>query len=119
MDGSGEFNSPFYPDIYPPSVTCRTLIIASDDRIIRITIEDFQLESGFDTLSIYDAESEDPEALIGVFSGSSIPGFFEGTGSAMFVVFKSDASVNRRGFKASYALLDGEFVYICLSCLQQ
>ena len=115
-ESPGEVSSPQYPNNYPPGVTCRSLFIAPDNMIVRIDMQDFQLESDtlancgqdWDWLEIYDAGEEDPEALIGRFCGSIIPGFFESTGTRMYMVFKSDISVTRRGFRATFDFTDGE-----------
>ena len=115
-ESPGEVSSPQYPMNYPPGVTCRSLFIAPDDNIVRIEMQDFQVEADtlincgqdWDWLEIYDAGEEDENALIGRFCGSSIPGFFESTGTRMYMVFKSDASVTRRGFHATFEFTDGE-----------
>ena len=112
----GIVNSPNYPSNYPSGVDCGTLIVAPSGQIVRLTILDFQLEpdfnadcsSNWDTLSIYDADAIDEEALIGVFCGNTINGYFESTGSRMYVVFKSDGTVTRRGYQASFVFQDGK-----------
>ena len=119
----GIFNSPNYPSNYPENTDCRTLILAPSGEIVRLSIMDFQLESDsnpncvndFDTLSIYDADTIDEEALIGVFCGSTINGYFESTGSRMYIAFKSDVTVTRRGFQASFVFQDGKEVSLCCS----
>ena len=112
----GEVFSPLYPNNYPSGSECRNVFIAPDDMIVRLEIQDFQLEDDnqgcvqdWDTLSIYDSDEEDPDKLIGIYCGSSIPGFFESTGTRLYMVFKSDSSITRRGYHALFEFRDGKF----------
>jgi len=40
----GEITSPYWPDSYPHSKTCRYLISAPEDRAIKVTFDTFQIE---------------------------------------------------------------------------
>ncbi len=66
-----------------------------------VTFTAFNTESGYDELSVYDG----PDAtypLLGVFSGTTIPGPFTSTdpSGALTFVFDSDASFHRSGWAA-------------------
>ena len=79
-----------------------------------LRIQDFDLEydgtcaNDYDTLSIYDDNYANPERLIGVFCGEVYPETVTSTGENMFVVFKSDNSIEARGFQAAYYFLPGK-----------
>ncbi|CAG2060490.1 unnamed protein product [Timema podura] len=58
-------------------------------------------ECAYDHIVIYDGDSPDSHTL-GRFCGSKIPHPILASGNQMFMVFKSDASVQRKGFFASH-----------------
>jgi len=67
---------------------------------LTITFNSFDLESGFDDLTIYDGPNT-ASPLIGTFSGTTSPGTITATGSCLTFVFDSDGSVTRAGWNAS------------------
>ena len=79
-----------------------------------LRIQDFQLEydgecaNDYDTLSIYDDNYANPLRLIGVFCGEVYPETVTSSGENMFVVFKSDGSIQARGFQVAYYFLPGK-----------
>ena len=56
-------------------------------------------ESSYDTVSVYDGDSDSAPRL-GRFSGSSVPSDTEATGHSIFVKFTTDGSVVHSGFHA-------------------
>ena len=61
----------------------------------------FDLENGFDSLYIYDGNST-AAALVGAYTGTTSPGSFTSTGSALTLHFISDPFVNNSGFVSSW-----------------
>ena len=78
-------------------------------------MRDFQLEGGgvnclndWDYMEVFDGEDDVNSPLIGRFCGSNLaPQFFRSTGQSLYVVFKSDGSVNFPGFEAAFYHVPG------------
>ena len=76
----------------------------NNDFLLQI-FNEFELEPhqecAYDHIVIYDGDSPESHTL-GRFCGSKAPHPIIATGNQMFLVFKSDASVQRKGFFASH-----------------
>lgn len=57
----------------------------------------------YDYLAVYDGLSTDPSALIGRYCGSALPEGVRSVANSMTVVFKTDASITKGGFRALYS----------------
>ncbi|NXG15554.1 AGRG6 protein, partial [Grallaria varia] len=100
-DPSGVFTSPCFPSDYPNSQACRWIIRAPHGFIIQLTFVDFDIEEApgciYDSLTLDNGES--PMNLCGITAkGLS----YNSTGNEMVVSFKSDFSIQKKGFNASY-----------------
>ncbi|NXI02302.1 AGRG6 protein, partial [Pachycephala philippinensis] len=100
-DPSGAFTSPCYPSDYPNSQACKWIIRAPHGFIIQLTFIDFDIEEApgciYDSLTLDNGES--PMNLCGITAkGLS----YNSTGNEMIVSFKSDFSIQKKGFNASY-----------------
>lgn len=100
-DPSGVFTSPCYPSDYPNSQACKWIIRAPHGFIIQLTFSDFDIEEApgciYDSLTLDNGES--PMNLCGITAkGLS----YNSTGNEMIVSFKSDFSIQKKGFNASY-----------------
>ncbi|XP_063007480.1 adhesion G-protein coupled receptor G6 isoform X1 [Melospiza melodia melodia] len=100
-DPSGVFTSPCFPSDYPNSQACRWIIRAPHGFIIQLTFIDFDIEEApgciYDSLTLDNGES--PMNLCGITAkGLS----YNSTGNEMIVSFKSDFSIQKKGFNASY-----------------
>uniref|UniRef100_A0A8C3P1F4 Adhesion G-protein coupled receptor G6 n=1 Tax=Cyanoderma ruficeps TaxID=181631 RepID=A0A8C3P1F4_9PASS len=100
-DPSGVFTSPCFPSDYPNSQACRWIIRAPHGYIIQLTFIDFDIEEApgciYDSLTLDNGES--PMNLCGITAkGLS----YNSTGNEMIVSFKSDFSIQKKGFNASY-----------------
>ncbi|XP_021247239.1 adhesion G-protein coupled receptor G6 isoform X2 [Numida meleagris] len=100
-DPSGVFTSPCYPSDYPNSQACKWIIRAPHGFIIQLTFTDFDIEEApgciYDSLTLDNGES--PMNLCGITAkGLS----YNSTGNEMIVSFKSDFSIQKKGFNASY-----------------
>nr|CAH65388.1 hypothetical protein RCJMB04_27d12 [Gallus gallus] len=100
-DPSGVFTSPCYPSDYPNSQACKWIIRAPHGFIIQLTFSDFDIEEApgciYDSLTLDNGES--PMNLCGITAkGLS----YNSTGNEMIVSFRSDFSIQKKGFNASY-----------------
>ncbi|NXL86515.1 AGRG6 protein, partial [Alectura lathami] len=100
-DPSGVFTSPCFPSDYPNSQACKWIIRAPHGFIIQLTFTDFDIEEApgciYDSLTLDNGES--PMNLCGITAkGLS----YNSTGNEMIVSFKSDFSIQKKGFNASY-----------------
>ncbi|NXB78449.1 AGRG6 protein, partial [Donacobius atricapilla] len=100
-DPSGVFTSPCFPSDYPNSQACKWIIRAPHGFIIQLTFIDFDIEEApgciYDSLTLDNGES--PMNLCGITAkGLS----YNSTGNEMIVSFKSDFSIQKKGFNATY-----------------
>ncbi|KAF6018859.1 CUBN [Bugula neritina] len=70
--------------------------------------EEFELEAGvnqgcqYDYVAVYDGDVISNSSLIGKYCGSALPSQIRTVSNKMTVVFKTDASVTKGGFRALY-----------------
>ncbi|KAL2085662.1 hypothetical protein ACEWY4_018982 [Coilia grayii] len=107
---SGAFNSPNYPDAYPPNIECVWKIHSSPGNRLQLSFVMFQLQASTscnnDYLEIREANSTGP--LIGRFCGDSLPSNYTSViGHVLWLKFVSDASVSGAGFRVTFSLLFG------------
>ncbi|RWS30688.1 cubilin-like protein [Leptotrombidium deliense] len=119
-DNEGVITSPGYPDGYENNLKCEYLIQLKSSDFIQLEFEDFEieLESGAcaaDSVVIYKSNVTDnslvpnlPDFKFGPYCGDSTtpnsltpPPKLMNKGTFL-IVFKSDMSVKKRGFKANY-----------------
>ncbi|XP_072906539.1 adhesion G-protein coupled receptor G6 isoform X3 [Hemitrygon akajei] len=98
---SGQFSSPCYPKIYDPNLACKWTILAPTGFIIQLTFQDFDLEEAqgcpYDFVEI----KTGAEKL--KFCGVTAKGHtLNSTKNEMIVEFKTDFSIQKRGFTATY-----------------
>ncbi|XP_071062991.1 LOW QUALITY PROTEIN: cubilin [Pseudochaenichthys georgianus] len=110
---SGAFNSPNYPDAYPPNVECVWTIKSSPGNRLQLSFIIFQLQGDPDCdndfLEIREGDSAGP--LVGRFCGASLPSNYTSVvGHILWVKFVSDASISGAGFRATFAHLYGNDV---------
>lgn len=106
----GQIYSPNYPDMYPPSKDCVWHFSTTPGHRIRLQFNMFEMEPHqectYDHIAIYDGDSPDSFTL-GRFCGSKLPHPISAASNEMFMVFKSDASVQRYGFAATHSTACG------------
>lgn len=99
---SGFIISPNYPVQYPANYQCTWEIVAAVGNNIQLTVEDFLLESSpnceEDSLVIYDVGMMFHKQLCGNMRNK----VFTSKGNKMILVFKSDASLQEKGFRLHY-----------------
>ncbi|KAK2718001.1 protein tolkin-like [Artemia franciscana] len=110
VNAIGEIFSPNYPDYYPMKKDCVWHFTTTPGHRIKLIFNEFEMEPhqecAYDHIAIYDGESNDKPTL-GRFCGSKIPHPIIASASQMFMVFKSDGSVQRKGFQATHATVCG------------
>lgn len=106
----GEISSPNYPDYYPSRKDCVWHFVTTPGHRIKLVFLVFELEPhqecSYDHIAIYDGDSPESHTL-GRFCGSKMPHPIVATGNQLYMVFKSDASVQRRGFSGTHFTVCG------------
>ncbi|XP_027868692.1 CUB and sushi domain-containing protein 3-like isoform X5 [Xiphophorus couchianus] len=105
---SGTFTSPNFPIQYESNSQCVWIITASDpNKVIQINFEEFDLEIGYDSLTIGDGgEVGDSKTIIQMLSGSFVPDLIVSMSHQMWLHLQSDESVGSIGFKINYKEID-------------
>ncbi|XP_055074905.1 CUB and sushi domain-containing protein 2 [Misgurnus anguillicaudatus] len=105
---NGVITSPNFPVQYDNNANCTWIITASDpSKVIKLTFEDFELERGYDTLTVGDgAVIGDQRTVFHVLSGSTTPDLVVSTSHQMWLNFKTDDTSGSLGFKVSYEEID-------------
>nr|XP_003701332.1 PREDICTED: bone morphogenetic protein 1 isoform X1 [Megachile rotundata] len=106
----GTITSPNYPDYYPGLKDCVWHFVTKPGHRIKLIFKVFEMEShqecNYDHIAIYDGDSPDSHVL-GKFCGTKEPHPILATGNQMYMVFKSDASIQRKGFLATHSTACG------------
>ncbi|OXU25209.1 hypothetical protein TSAR_008830 [Trichomalopsis sarcophagae] len=102
---SGTITSPNYPDYYPGKKDCVWHFITTPGHRIKLIFKVFDMEPhqecAYDHVAIYDGDSPDSTSL-GRFCGNKEPHPILATGNQMFMLFKSDTSIQKQGFFAQH-----------------
>lgn len=105
------FGSPNYPDSYGNQLYCSWKLTAPENDLIRLEVDDLQLESMYDFLYVYDGTNSTVmrkyDQLSG-FDGKSLE--YTTTQNTAFVVFTTDKTKNESGFRIKYKLFSGSIV---------
>lgn len=102
---SGGFSDGSGSNTYCNNSNCSWLIQPADASSITLSFSAFDVESNWDVVNVYNGTNA-TFPLLGSFSGSTIPGSVT-SGSAMFVVFTSDAATVKQGWSANYSCVAG------------
>eukprot|EP00112_Aurelia_sp_Birch-Aquarium-sp1_P021898 Seg6.5 transcript_id=Seg6.5/GoldUCD/mRNA.D3Y31 product=Ovochymase-1 protein_id=Seg6.5/GoldUCD/D3Y31 len=101
---SGSFSSPGYPSNYPSNANCEYSITVQTGKAVKIVFSPFSVENGqgctYDFVKIYEDGSL-KESFCGVGSKN-----FTAKKNSVKVVFRSDGSVSKSGFRAIYTTVD-------------
>lgn len=103
------YNANYY---YDNDMDCQWNLTSS--RQVELTFFIFNTELDADYLYVYDGGSSS-SPLIGPFSGTSLPSPITSSSNKLHIRFTSNASVRRRGFRASYRGKTYSYVF-CLFC---
>ncbi|XP_038138788.1 cubilin-like, partial [Cyprinodon tularosa] len=105
---SGAFNSPNYPDAYPPNMECVWTLRSSPGNRIQLSFLMFHLQGSCqnDYLEIREANSSGP--VVGRFCGAELPSNYTSVSAhILWVKFVSDESVSGAGFRATFSHVCG------------
>lgn len=109
-DPEGEISSPNWPDFYPSRKDCVWHFTTTPGHRIRLTFINFELEPHqectYDHIEVFDGRNINSHSL-GRYCGSKLPHPITSSGNQMYMVFYSDASVQRKGFHASHKTVCG------------
>lgn len=92
---------------------CKWIIFAPLGYLVQLSFQSFEMEEHgscrYDYVSVFDniVDRENSSTPIGKYCGSSIPPVIISTTRALTLFFKSDDSVGREGFVATYSFIDG------------
>uniref|UniRef100_A0A803SVD4 CUB and Sushi multiple domains 2 n=1 Tax=Anolis carolinensis TaxID=28377 RepID=A0A803SVD4_ANOCA len=126
---SGVITSPNYPVQYDNNAYCVWVITAvnpakvgpmdaslrarkvsavdSSCCVIKLSFEEFDLERGYDTLTVGDGgQVGDQKTVLYVLTGTTVPDLIVSTQHQMWLLFQTDSVRNLLGFKANYEEID-------------
>ncbi|KAM4889441.1 enteropeptidase [Thomomys bottae] len=95
------FSSPNFPNDYPNQAFCVWNLNAQKGKNIQLQFQEFDLETVVDVVEIRDGE-EDESLLLAVYTGPGPVKDVFSTTNRMAVLFITDNSVARKGFKANF-----------------
>ncbi|KAK3779189.1 hypothetical protein RRG08_035183 [Elysia crispata] len=105
----GIFQSPNFPYNYPDNTRCVWTITVDPGFQVRVDFSEFSLEGtdgcSFDYVFIRDGNNQSAE-ILAEKCGFSILCPITSTGNEMFIEFKSDGSVTRSGFQATWSAVN-------------
>ncbi|CAG5895667.1 unnamed protein product [Menidia menidia] len=107
---NGVFNSPNYPDAYPPNMECVWTIRSSPGNRLQLSFIMFNLQGDSSCQNDYleIREGNSTGSLVGLFCGNMLPSNYTSViGHILWVKFVSDASVSGEGFRATFSHLYG------------
>lgn len=105
----GIISSPNYPDSYPKGAYCTWRLQTTSGHRVVLTFSAFDIEYDQectnDYVTLHDGDTDDGFTL-GRFCGSQMPYEILASNS-LFMIFKSDENVQRKGFSAAFSSLCG------------
>ncbi|XP_036449013.1 deleted in malignant brain tumors 1 protein-like isoform X4 [Colossoma macropomum] len=101
----GEFFSPQYPNNYPNNANCTWRLLASETQVVNLTFTFVDLEACCDFIRVYDGPSAAYPLLGRVPQDQRY--HFNSSRNYLTVVFSSDSSVTRQGFRALWEFAGG------------
>ena len=102
----GSFASPKYPNNYPDNERCTWGITVPSGYRIKVVFNEFDTESSYDSLKIFDGPSSLSVEIASISGQHSGPAYIS-SGSALWFEFSSDVSNTGKGFHANYTAIHG------------
>ncbi|KPP67001.1 CUB and sushi domain-containing protein 1-like, partial [Scleropages formosus] len=101
---SGTIASPNFPVQYDNNANCSWVVTATDtSKAIKLTFESFDLEQGYDTLTVGDGASVgDQKTVFHTLTGTTTPDLVISISHQMWLNFKTDDSSVSQGFRVLY-----------------
>ncbi|XP_062900253.1 cubilin isoform X2 [Mobula hypostoma] len=113
-DSEGILTSPKWPHPYPSSKQCIYVIEqpTGEHILLQFTHMDLELHDNcsLDYIEVHDGEAE-TDHLIGKFCGTEAPAPIMTSGNKLWLKFKTNVSVTRKGFVAVYKIACGGTLY--------
>ncbi|XP_053120680.1 cubilin [Hemicordylus capensis] len=105
----GAFNSPEFPEPYPPNIECVWNILSSPGNRLQLSFTEFQVEESTDCAKDYLEiwEGSLSGHLVGRYCGNALTNHTSVTGHILWIKFISDGSQTGMGFRATFAHLFG------------
>uniref|UniRef100_A0A8D9B309 Metalloendopeptidase n=2 Tax=Cacopsylla melanoneura TaxID=428564 RepID=A0A8D9B309_9HEMI len=107
---TGIIKTPNHPDYYPSKRECIWHFTTTPGHRIKLVFQEFELEPhqtcAYDHVVMYDGDSPDSLTL-GRFCGVKVPYPIITGSNQLYMMFKSDASVQRKGFIATHTTVCG------------
>ncbi|XP_058808349.1 protein tolkin-like [Phymastichus coffea] len=107
---AGPIYSPNYPDYYPGRKDCVWHLATTPGHRVKLVFKVFDMEPhqscDYDHVAVYDGDSAEARPL-GRFCGNKEPHPILASAERMLVVFRSDGSVQKRGFYAEHSTACG------------
>ena len=105
MSDYGSFSSPGFPSSYSNNLRCIWTISVKPERTLTLKFDDFSVEDDitcrFDFLLVKKSSQSGLE--LGKFCGSIKPRFIRVNGNKVWMLFKSDDSVGKKGFRVIWS----------------
>ncbi|PIK44515.1 bone morphogenic protein 1 [Apostichopus japonicus] len=102
----GNISTPQYPNMYPRDKNCIWKISAPSSYHISLQFRDFQLEGTelckYDFVEIRGGFSPDADRIGNRLCGSDIPETVTSPSNTLYIQFKSDSTVSKKGFFATF-----------------
>ncbi|KAK3537579.1 hypothetical protein QTP70_015116, partial [Hemibagrus guttatus] len=97
----GEFFSPHYPSNYSNNAHCTWTLLAGERQVVSLNFTFVDMESCCDFIHVYNGPTAQ-HSLLGSMTGNQIASF-NSSSRYMTVVFSTDRSVTRQGFRAQWS----------------
>ncbi|XP_068094350.1 cubilin [Hyperolius riggenbachi] len=106
----GYLKSPGWPENYPHSIDCRTILRAPENHTISLFFNTFHLEGVFgflffstcyDHLEVRNGSSAD-SPVIGTYCGNNLPNPIFPQNNVLYLHFKSDSGTSARGYEITW-----------------
>uniref|UniRef100_A0A915JRB8 Tolloid-like protein 2 n=1 Tax=Romanomermis culicivorax TaxID=13658 RepID=A0A915JRB8_ROMCU len=110
MTPNGFIHSPGYPSEYPNKKECIWHFVTTPGHRLQLDFVDFEVEQhqdcAYDQVEVYDGSTQNSGTL-GRFCGPREPHKILSSKNELLMLFKSDSSVQRKGFKVRYTSVCG------------
>ena len=103
---SGQFRSPNYPENYPDNLECGWGITVPNGYNVEVEFSHFNTEEFNDILRIHDGPSTSSILWMTLHGMWSTPRKVISNGPSLWFNFKTDSSISRRGFKATFTAVN-------------
>ncbi|RWS11455.1 cubilin-like protein, partial [Dinothrombium tinctorium] len=105
----GEIRSPYFPNPYPSNKRCIYHIAVEPGNVIQLQFTQFDVEGSIncalDSVEIRDGGHEN-DTRIGNFCGPLLPSLITSSFNELYITFKTDGSIENKGFVANYSTLN-------------